>query len=51
MTLKEAEADYRKGLPREMKKTPAIPKGFSTGGLQSKKKYANPVKFVNNLKK
>ena len=26
-------------------------RGYSTGGLSSKKKYANPVKIVNNLKK
>jgi hypothetical protein len=32
-------------------KEDARKKGFSTGGLSLKKKYANPVKIVNNLKK
>jgi hypothetical protein len=46
-TPKQIKKQVRKVVAEEFKKK----KGFSTGGLPSKKNYANPVKFVNNLKK
>jgi hypothetical protein len=52
-TPKQIKKQVRKVVAEEFKKYGTRPgkKGFSTGGLSSKKKYANPVTFVDNLKK